>query len=62
MCHFASGFICREHPLDVRTRIISLLFPGGDFGFQPLAIGNAAVKTLGVQHADFDLHHVQPSD
>jgi hypothetical protein len=46
----------------VRTRIISLLFPGGDFGFQPLAIGNAAVKTLGVQYADFDLHHVQPSD
>jgi hypothetical protein len=32
-----------------------------DFGYEGLPVADAAIQTLAAQHADLDLHHVEPT-
>jgi hypothetical protein len=50
-----------EHPIDAGACCIALALPGGDFGNEPLALGDAPVEALAAQHAEFDLNHVEPA-
>ena len=50
-----------EHPFDASPGRIALLLPGRGLGGQLFDTVDAAIKALGRQHADLDLHHVQPT-
>ena len=49
-----------EHPFDPSSLGIALPLPVRDFTLQRLALWNAPVQTLFVQHSDFDLYHIPP--
>ena len=61
MAHFGAGLFGCEHPFDASPGRIALLLPGGGLGGQLFDTVDAAIKALGRQHADLDLHHVQPT-
>ena len=61
MAHFGAGLFGCEHPFDASPGRIALLLPGRGLGGQLFDTVDAAIKALGRQHADLDLHHVQPT-
>ena len=61
MAHFGSGFLACEHPIDFGAALVSLLLPGGDLAFELFPAFDPPVQTLAAEHADLDLHHVQPA-
>ena len=61
MAHFGAGLFGCEHPFDASPGGIALLLPGRGLGGQLFDTVDAAIKALGRQHADLDLHHVQPT-
>jgi hypothetical protein len=56
MAHFGAGLFGCEHPFDASPGRIALLLPGHDLGGQLFDTVDAAIKALGRQHADLDLH------
>ena len=50
-----------EHPLDPSLGLVALLYPGGDFRDQFLAVADTSVKTLTAKDTDLELDHIQPA-
>src|SRR3954453_13231087 len=50
-----------ELPLNASAGGITLSLPGLDLSVENLALADAAVQALAVQHTDLDLCHVQPA-
>ena len=47
--------------MDASARGIALALPGFDLSNEDVALADAAVQALAVQHTDLDLSHVQPT-
>ena len=58
---FDAGFGSCELPVRFGVMFVSIFFPGGDFLEQGRLIGNSTSETLGGEHAEFGLGHVQPA-
>lgn len=50
-----------EVPVGLSVPDISVAFPGGDFVDEALSIGDAAIKALGRQDAEFGLRQIEPA-
>src|SRR5215207_1736327 len=59
--HFGASLLDREHPFQVCAGAIALALPGGDLALEFLAVVDAPVQALALEHADLDLDHVEPT-
>jgi hypothetical protein len=59
--HFGACLLSCEHPFDAGLGGNAPLPPGGGLGGQVFATLDATIEALDSQHADLDLHHVQPA-
>ena len=41
--------------------LIAIVLPGGDLFDKRRLVGNPAIETLGCEHAEFGLRHVEPT-
>lgn len=51
---FFAGLVSCEHPFDVGTSGISLLFPGGEFADEAIGVVGSKVEALVAQDAALD--------
>ena len=58
---FLPGTADIKHPLDPSALGVAAALPMRHLVAKGFAVGNAPVKTLLVQHPDFDFHHIEPT-
>src|ERR1700722_19232059 len=59
--HLAIRVLAGKSPGDLATFGVTALLPGGDFGDEQRALGQASVKALAIKDADLDFRHIQPA-
>ena len=56
-----TGVLSGELPIGLGVMFVAVMFPGSDFRYESIFVGNTAIETLGREHAQFGLGHVEPA-